>query len=80
MKKIVILLALFGLASCSSYQRDSGAPATEEGSFGSEGSSRQMEDLEQSGEDTDRNATRKEIDGSFGGSGGTAPGGAVGPR
>jgi len=78
MKKLVMLLALCGLAGCSSYQRDSGAPATDEGSFGSEGTSRQMEDLEQSGEDTEHNATRR--DGSFGGSGGTAPGGAVGPH
>ena len=76
MKQLLMFVAVISLAGCSSYQSNQGAPGMEEGSIGSEGRSQQI-DLEESGEDTEHNATRRD---SFGGSGGTAPGGGIGPR
>ena len=76
MKKIILLLALSGLIGCSSNHSDQGAAGSmDAGSVGSEGNSRRLHDLEEKGGDTEKNATR-----SFGGSGGSAPGGAVGPH
>ena len=83
MKKLLLLLACLGMIGCSSYDGGQGsAGPMDQGSVGSEGSSRGSigPDLEEAGEDTELNATRRDLGGAVGGSGGTSPGGAVGPR
>jgi hypothetical protein len=83
MKKLFVLLACLGIVGCSSYDGGQGsAGSMEQGSVGSEGSSRESigPSLREAGEDTEHNATRRDLGGAVGGSGGTSPGGAVGPR
>jgi len=66
MKKLMTLLALATLVGCRSSER--GSPGnTDQGTIWSDPGTQ--------GDNQNTNAARRNIDGGFGGSGGTAPGG-----